>query len=562
MAIRIPQVREQNLPATTGINAPGADAFGAGVGRALQQAGNTMETIAQDIQRRQNETKAREADTMYSRQVDTLTREYEQFNGKDALARKDEYLERLEAVRREAYDSLENDAQRHLFAPVVERKHTGTLDFMADQEIKATKDWEISELKAQNTMYMDEAVRSAGTDKGEEAMVAGFETIEDLGAAQGWSDDEIAVRKVEFQSKAFRGKIEGMVEKQPLAAKAFYEANKDKLTEDDRQKVAKQVEAYSEKARVFGEADRIMGAYQDDPVAALEAVKRLPADIRGQVRQEVEFQQRSIERAKNLAEEQNIEENWNLLRSNPRPTLRDIPPVAAVGAAAHARMSDYVTRQMQNNYVEIDDPQVVADLQYEMATNPEEFAKSDGPLAEAAAFLTGDTLRKFQDAQTKIRIGKATTDPKVGAALSEATAAANAVKLAELKPKSAEAAQFQQDVAVRIQQAAKEKGRDLTTTEMATVVNRAVYEKKNGARFDVNNVEVTVEDDFLWFDSKKKLSELTFQTTDGSSQWPQDLVANAAKKVVDLGRDITPANIQAVLDQWEQKGNLDTVTLP
>ncbi len=557
MPIRIATSNLRGLPTNTGISTPGLTSFGAGVGQATQQAAGDIGRMAVDFQKTENLNRTREADTFYEQQVNQIKTEYANLNGKEQYDGLEEYNSRLEKAKSQALDMLENPVQRDLIHNVLTRRESDAKTYGGLQAAKGLKQWQVDTLDAQVTMHGEEATRNYGTREGNLALASMMENIEDKAEIVGAPPEQVTVMKVQAQSAVIANAIKGRVEADPWGAQKLFSENRDKMIEKDRVAAEAIVKGHTDKARAFATADGLIQKYGSPDAPELnEELKSVDPEIRTMVRQELDFQSARAERIKRKAEKDNEDASWQAIYSDPNPTNRMLPAPGSVSSSSYAAMQQYILRREQNGGIAVDDRDALQSLTLMAGgtqADREKFLALDIP-GTYGGLLTKKTVDDMVQAQTALKLGKITTDPKVGAFVTKAEAVKRAVDLAGFKKKDdAGKAAYANEVSVKLAQMAHDKGRDLTSEEMVKAVNDMTYLRK---------AEVVTKDGLLGFiDTDTPLSEAEFTTKDGTV-WPSRFTSAAALRIRDLGGELTTSNMQSVLDQLEKGVLLRDVKLP
>lgn len=140
--ITIPQSRLNPIPSSTGVRTPNADAFGAGVGAATQQAGSALGDIALDIQARENETAVRDADAEYLRRLDNIKQHHASLQGRARYDALGAYQSALTKHKMDVSASLPNDAARRIFDHAAQVHFNTYLAAGTELSRKALDEWD------------------------------------------------------------------------------------------------------------------------------------------------------------------------------------------------------------------------------------------------------------------------------------------------------------------------------------------------------------------------------------------------------------------------------------
>lgn len=545
MAIKIASSQLRGLPSTSGVQTPGVDAFGAGVGKATQQLANVIGTETVKFQETENLNKTRDADTFYQKRINEIKTGYQALTGKEKYDSLADYNQSIEEAKKEALNQLDNHVQRDMISNVMERRESDAKMFGGLHAAEGLKKWEIEALESQVTMHTEDATRNYGTPQGKESLQRTMENLEDMGERIGLPPEKVVEMQVKAQSQIIADTIKSRADKDPWGAQQLLKTDGDKMLQADRVAVEGIVKGHTDKARAFATADGLIAKYGGPDSPELNAALRdVDPDIRTMVRTEIDFQSARAERIKRKAEKDNEDATWKNIYSNPNATTQNLPPPGAVSSSAYAAMQSYLVRREQNGGIDVDDRDVITELNAQMsgtADKVQEFASRD--LTPLRAVLKPDTWQKYKDVQDQIKTGLQTVDPKSQAFMSDAKLHTNALALAGIKDKPKDEARFSFGLTAALGEEAARLKRSLTDTEKQAVVARHVYMYKTS---------VVTEDRDYWFDATDKLSNQSFSTSDGT-QWPHELVYAVSKTLEAEGKELSTKNIQERLDMMEQK---------
>lgn len=542
MAIRIPQTRESSLPETTGIRTPGADAFGAGVGKAVSGLGKTLEDIALDLQHTENVTKARETETWYKQQMNDLESSYTQKQGKDAFGAINEYTKNVDELRKQSLERLDNHRQKQMFMPVADNRMLAAKKLGNQHAVVSLKRWEGEQLSATLQMNTEDAMRTYGTEAYSRSIQASMQNIEDIAEHEGWSPKQVTIKKIETQSAVLAKIISDAAVSDPGAAKAIFEKEKEKLLTDDRIKAEKLVTAYGNEARAFAVADSLAAQFDPNSSEMQDALRNVDPEIRDRVRAEVAYQGRAREQAKQYEYREQARANWKKLYDGQgNVSLKDLPPYESVTDAQYKAMQNYVEHVQVHGIVAADDHATKLELQTELLADPQAFINRDLDLLRDK--LTKKTVDDLQEKQALAAHSPA--DPKLQDYRTKAEVRADAIRLAGFSnPKSDGASEFSLRVDLALSRAAAVKQRDLTDAEEMEIVNQQVYLEKT---------KMVTHTGMLW-NTTDNITSTEFVASDGMV-WPSDFVYRAVKaaeaEAKRSGLLFSKELIQKQLDKYE-----------
>lgn len=214
-------------------DAPGPEAFGAGVGRALAQAGHRLEQVAERMQAEEDSTRVVEAQNALS----AWEREF--FNNpetgifskknKDAVGLYDEAAKVYEEKVREVSGTLGNDRQRMAFSRSASSSMNAKLDAAARHEAAQRQNWMVETAKQTMSIKLDDIMANY-TDEGivTAAIADVRSSIEAMFPGMGGAFVDTATAR--FVSSAHLARIEAALKAgDPDLALAIFDANEEAI---------------------------------------------------------------------------------------------------------------------------------------------------------------------------------------------------------------------------------------------------------------------------------------------------------------------------------------------
>lgn len=379
------QVQHRNLPSAGFSNLPSA-AFGADIGRGLQDVAGVVGQIAEQEREKADTAQLLEADrelsawevqALYTPETGALNR-----RGKDALGLPDQLLPdydsrvsaivaRLNPRIAQRFQALaagrRDDIQKALFRHVSEQG-----DFILKSEAEA---YEATSLAAIAANADDPERVAAEQDR---LWASKLATLTRLGATP-----EI----IRAERAGLEAKVHSTLLDQYLAARdypkaiAYYEANREALGER-ADEYGKQVE----QARLIYEetatADRLIGQFGAGPAAIAQAKLIEDPVLRERVESRIDREAARRERLRNEGERITREQAWAKLEQAPPTadlyeilTPRELAALSAMPGVL-AQMEGRQNARLRGLEVKTD-PTVFDELHRSMATDPQGFAQTD-----------------------------------------------------------------------------------------------------------------------------------------------------------------------------------------
>lgn len=246
----MPQVPIYNTPSVQS-EGPGSmpnaslDSFGAGIGRGLvglgnqlEKTGDTLEKHAVKFQDRLNATEAKEALLNGDIALGELEAKFRSLEGKAAVAAYPEFVANIRKLRDDTVKQIQNPEVRHQYDQAITSRLANSIITGARYTAQQNKKYIVGTNKA----LVDRAVEDSAEDPDNEARFVGNMKIlnggvDALANETGMSSDEAKEYKKNLESRAWGSRIAALATTDPGRAAEMYEANKDKLSLQDRQNV-------------------------------------------------------------------------------------------------------------------------------------------------------------------------------------------------------------------------------------------------------------------------------------------------------------------------------------
>lgn len=282
-----PQVQQRGAPdAYQRASAAPAD-FGAGVGQALQGAGQQMGALANEIERtalklkaQDDEAAAKQADVSFNTALRGILYDPEKgFYGRTGKLAVDGYADVMKQVEalKEAHSKGLTPDQRRLYDSVASTRINSTLDDMSRFVAKERRTWldTTSEARIVDAMS-DGAANYNSHAKINQALVVGRNEIMDQAERNGWSPEVTMLKLEKFQSDLHKQVISNRMVNDPLGAQAYFEAVRGRIIGADLDNLERALKVSTAKAAADSIAAGIAsggGVSEDNLVAAVRQVE-------------------------------------------------------------------------------------------------------------------------------------------------------------------------------------------------------------------------------------------------------------------------------------------------
>lgn len=209
-----------------GIDAPG-EAFGTGVGRAMQDLGRQMErsgdelfTRAIALQTINEDTKALEADTNFMIAAGELHATYRAKLGRDAVDGHPEFMADLKALREKVGSSLTSPHARRAYDRSTMSTLGRTIFSSAGHAATQQKQYVIDQATANVEQTRIDIQSNPGDQvRFDEGVIKIVQDVKAQGKAKGWSPERIQVEAEQQVSAAQLAQIDGISRDEPFKAK-------------------------------------------------------------------------------------------------------------------------------------------------------------------------------------------------------------------------------------------------------------------------------------------------------------------------------------------------------
>ncbi len=418
--LTVPGGKLRALPGGTGISTPNADAFGAGIGRELRKTGTSVGDYAIQMQNRQNETEAREADADLSDKLRQLDSDYQQLKGRKAYEGFDAYQKGVEDAIRTSGESTTNPVARGIYDVQAQRRRGSSLGAGKKYQMQQFEKWEISgiqgslirntdDLKNTYQELPDPANRPKNTtypQEGAETRIRANE--QDLGDKLGHHQSAIDARIAKRLSDAKVAAIESRLESDPLGAEALYKYTAKTggfLNEKVRESTFKKVKAHADKAEVLQAAPTLLaefGGNESEIAAHVSNVYQDEPDIATGIMRQVRFLKDIAKNQREQAEDDTARGVHTGIVQGQIKSLEDIPPPSELGSTRYNQMTNALEYKLKGQPL-YSDPERKHEYERAIKENPGNLMGKD-PLGEPG--LSDGDRQKYQGSKDRLRKGR------------------------------------------------------------------------------------------------------------------------------------------------------------
>lgn len=244
------------------------DAFGAGVGAALQNLGNTGVQVARGVMREvtiakdiENQTAATTAVTDFTRRSGELWARYGSLQGQEAVNGYEPFRASLDNLQREVIDAAPNDPiRRALTAQIGSRTaemQNGASRFYATQARQANV--QASE-GAAAVAINDANLYRQDPQRLDAAVETGRAQVRRIAELQGWDASTLGAKIAEYNGRAYGAVISNMAASDPGAAAALFERVRPQMDASTQARIAESLRPEVRRQQATQQADVAIGA--------------------------------------------------------------------------------------------------------------------------------------------------------------------------------------------------------------------------------------------------------------------------------------------------------------
>ena len=361
----------------------------AGLGDALGKR-----VMAQQVE--DNEREAKALDVEFAKQVREIgygdgneKQGFYSARGEDAVKGRETAESALDEARRKVLEGAKNDRVRAMFGDIsAKRVETEKGQFARHYETQrraagdATSEARIAEAAddagaAWNNPQV--TARSIGIVRGE---------VQDMGARNGWSPEVINSKMQEAQTVLHRKIIDSALVQDPAAAKAYYDANKDKIDGRVRADIEKGLEAGTLRQQSQAAEDRIMGMGLSESQALAQARAIKDPKLRDETVQRVTQRFAETSRIEARQDKANRQEAWDVIKNGGSTDNLTPQQLASLDGTTISSMREFQNRRAKDGrgFAAANDPNV--DLQIHNLFMENKAAFVDLDMSDAMLGLT------------------------------------------------------------------------------------------------------------------------------------------------------------------------------
>lgn len=242
------------------VNTP-SDAFGVGVGQAIQGLGGTIEKVGDEVfarglalQKLQNETLAKQADTDYMIKAGEMHAKFSALEGQEAVDAYPEYAKGLQTAREQIRAGLNSDETKRMYDSQSLSTMGRSIFNGAGHSATEQKKWSAgvvdSNIRAQQDGVYASPKDDVSVARTEKAIEAGVRTKGDL---HGWSDEQTDQEVKREISTTRAMQVQGLARTDPVKALEMFDKYKDTMTAKDAYNTEQVVQrqSYTTGARII-----------------------------------------------------------------------------------------------------------------------------------------------------------------------------------------------------------------------------------------------------------------------------------------------------------------------
>lgn len=246
---RIPTYQPGQVGAvqTTGARFRAAD-NGGGVAGAfasgMAQVGNAMGQYAQvqdRINAENDDTQARKMAVEAAGKISALTQQYRSLMGGNAREAQERTLKEIAAIRDQYVGQATNDRMRGFLEQRLGTIYQDEVSAVSGHALKEAQVERLSTLASERTMFADRAVNEDDPIKRQQSVTMGIQALEAEMDQRGLVDPNVRALEIKkYTSGVHRDVIDREMtrpDRDVDLVEAYYEANKDEMTADDRRRV-------------------------------------------------------------------------------------------------------------------------------------------------------------------------------------------------------------------------------------------------------------------------------------------------------------------------------------
>lgn len=218
-----------------------ADAFGVGIGEAIKGLGGTISHVGDELfarglalQKLQNETIAKQADTDYMIKAGELHAQYNALEGKAAVDAYPQYAKDLQAAREQFRQNLPTDEARKMYDSQSLSTMGRSIFNGAGHAASQQKRWSAGVVQSNIDAERDQIFANPKDEVAVERHIKALPSkVEDLGVLHGWGDEQTQQAAKREVSATRAMQIKGMARTDPVKAQELFEKFRPTMTAKD-----------------------------------------------------------------------------------------------------------------------------------------------------------------------------------------------------------------------------------------------------------------------------------------------------------------------------------------
>lgn len=348
-------------------------------GQAAQNLTGTLADIKIKQQERENADRVLRAETALKQAETAFHTSITERRGQNAWSVTNEAAKWWDESARKYGEALDNDVQRLAFDRMVAERRNASLDFAARHE-SAQRRQSLADAAKASIQGSRDAAAAAPHDPQiiEQNRQQVERNVRAMANLEGWAPEAVQVALGEELTAFHKGVIGALVDKQPLAARDYYNTNKDQIDGTERAAIEKLLSVGGAKALAETFADEITRKGLTEAQALELARERFGPDDPARAHAVDAVKERYTERtvARERAQRDAADQAWKIYAST--GSLRRIP--ASVLDALDGRDLAALRKQAKADADGIDiktNWSTYAELREYARENPEGFAKLD-----------------------------------------------------------------------------------------------------------------------------------------------------------------------------------------
>lgn len=491
------QVNERNIPDVGRTPAAGIESFGGGAGNVVEGL-SKIATVADNIYQKEKE-KADDIAVQEARNAATL-KETEllyskdgalQKKGKDAFGQIKRVDEEYQKFSSEIMDKFTNDEQRAKFKKYSDSQYVSVNRTLTNH---VSTEMIRHENNVAGALIDNEANAAAlaynNSNRIGMAIGTQIETIDKLGASNGWSPEELKQKKDQVVSRTHAGVIKSFLDNDKESdAEKYFKENKEFINDKE---VLSQVEQQVEIGSIRKKSQEYTDMALRKGLSESQALAQIPKDD-AKLREQMEARVRTQYGLKESAKRNDLENisvnTLNLIDQGKVTDLTKTSGWTAMDQGMRNSLTNYMEAKASGKAIQTDRNTYVQ-LQ---SMSPDEFVKLD--IRQYSDKLGSSDFKQFVDMQKQYRNGET---KQFDTFLTDGKAVETVYKEAGLDTKGADYAKFQLDVAREQQAYQAATGKKMNDQDLAMLAKKRAKDVviKQGFFFDdvKKKFEITPED--------------------------------------------------------------------